>query len=184
MKKPARKSGKTRGVALKSSNAWDIEDRALKDFERALGFLHRRNYSEALERFQGIARSHPREKELVDRANIYIRVCRGQLDKNAVQPRKPHELFYHGVMRANEADYDGAVGFLGKALQGNPRDEKVLYVMASTLALKGERQEALKHLHEAVELNPINRIYARNDPDFEPLRDDEAFQDLIYPEEV
>src|SRR2546426_631406 len=71
-----------------------------------------------------------------------------------------------------------------KALQANPKDEKVHYVLASTLAAKGDRREALEHLREAIELNATNRIYARNDPDFEPLRDDENFQNLIHPEEL
>jgi hypothetical protein len=57
-------------------------------------------------------------------------------------------------------------------------------VLASTLALKGDRGEAVKHLREAIDLNATNRVYARNDPDFEPIRDDENFQNLIYPEEM
>ena len=73
---------------------------------------------------------------------------------------------------------------LEHALQNNPKDEKVHYVLASTLALKGERREALEHLQQAIELNATNRVYARNDPDFEPLRDDENFQNLIHPEEM
>ena len=80
--------------------------------------------------------------------------------------------------------YGLTINHLERALQNNPKDEKVHYVLASTLALKGERREALAHLQQAIELNATNRIYARNDPDFEPLRDDENFQNLIHPEEM
>ena len=183
MKKPARKIGKTHAAAP-SGNSWEIQEKALKELERGMAHLQRQNYTEALERFQSIVESFPQEKELLDRAAVYIRICKGMIDRKAPQPKKPEDFFYFGVIKANEAEYDEAVTDLRRALDASPKDEKVHYVMASTLALKGDRQEALDHLRKAVELNATNRIYARNDPDFEPLRDDENFQNLIHPEEM
>ncbi len=183
MKRAAKKVGKTAPAAATTSS-WEIEEKALKELERGVAHLQKQNYNEALERFQAIVDSFPQEKELLDRVQVYIRICKGMIDHKTPQPKKPEDFFYFGVIKANEADYDEAVKFLARALEVNPKDEKVHYVMASTLALKGERQDALKHLREAVELNATNRIYAKNDPDFEPLRDDENFQNLIHPEEA
>jgi hypothetical protein len=56
--------------------------------------------------------------------------------------------------------------------------------MASTRALKGERDLALKHLQEAIALNTQNRFYAMNDQDFESIRDEEPFENLVYPNEA
>jgi tetratricopeptide (TPR) repeat protein len=182
-KAPAKKITKT-PARTAPTNTWMIHEKALKEFERGVTLLQKQSYSEALERFQAIVGSFPQEKELTDRANVYLRICRNLLDSKDPQPRRPEDFFYHGVIRANEADYEEAVRLLEKALQAAPKDEKVHYVLASTLALKGERREALEHLREAIELNTTNRIYARNDPDFEPLRDDENFQNLIHPEEI
>src|SRR5437867_3712365 len=183
MKKAApRKPAKA--PATTATNTWMIHEKALKEFERGVGLLQKQSYSEAIERFQAIVGSFPQEKELTDRAQVYLRICQNVLERKEPQPRKPEDFFYFGVIKANEANYDEAVKFLEKALQANPKDEKVHYVMASTLAAKGDRREALEHLREAIELNATNRIYARNDPDFEPLRDDENFQNLIHPEEL
>ena len=185
MTKSTRKISRPRSKAPGASgNAWDIQDKALKEFEKGIGLLHRQNYAEALERFETILDQYGGEKELADRTRSYVRICQSQLDRKTSQPRKIDEFFYQGVMKANEADFDAAVGYLDRALQTNPKDEKVHYVLASTLALKGDRGEAVKHLREAIDLNVTNRIYARNDPDFEPIRDDESFQNLIYPEEM
>jgi tetratricopeptide (TPR) repeat protein len=185
MIKPTRKITRTRSNAPGGSgNTWDIQDKALKEFEKGVNLLHKQNYADALGRFETILNQYQEEKELVDRARIYLGICRSQLDRKTSQPKKPEEFFYHGVMKANEADFDAAVGYLGRALQANPKDEKIHYVLASTLALKGDRGEAVKHLREAIDLNATNRVYARNDPDFEPIRDDENFQNLIYPEEM
>ena len=40
----------------------------------------------------------------------------------------------------------------------------------------------MKHLGEAIRLNPGNRIQARNDSDFQSLFDDPRFTELLYPE--
>ena len=184
MKKAApRKPAKAPATAA-TTNTWMIHEKALKEFERGVGLLQKQSYSEAIEHFKTIVGSFPQEKELTDRAHVYLRICQNVLERKEPQPRKPEDFFYYGVIKANEANFDEAVRLLEKALQANPKDEKVHYVMASTLAAKGDRREALEHLREAIELNTTNRIYARNDPDFEPLRDDDNFQNLIHPEEV
>jgi len=184
MKKVAARKGSKSPATVAPANTWMIHEKALKEFERGVGLLKKQSYSEALERFQAIVTGFPQEKELTDRAQAYTRICRNLLDRREPQPSKPEDFFYYGVIKANEADYDEAVQLLEHALQNNPKDEKVHYVLASTLALKGERREALEHLQQAIELNATNRVYARNDPDFEPLRDDENFQNLIHPEEM
>ena len=181
-KATARKT--TKAPTATTTNTWMIHEKALKEFERGVGLLQKQSYSEARERFQTIVGSFPQEKELTDRANVYLRICQNLLERREPQPRKPEDFFYYGVLRANEANFDEAVQLLEKALQATPRDEKVHYVLASTLASKGDRREALEHLKEAIELNATNRIHARNDPDFENLRDDENFQNLIHPEEI
>ena len=181
----SRKTGRSQTRSSASGNSWDIQDKALKEFERGVNLLHKRNYSDALDRFQLIMDQYPGEKELADRTRCYLQICRSMLDSQASQqPKKPEDLFYHGVMKANEADFDAAIGFLDRALQANPKDEKVLYVLASTLALKGDSGEAVKNLQKAIDLNATNRLFARNDSDFERLRDDETFQNLIFPEEM
>ena len=49
-------------------------------------------------------------------------------------------------------------------------------MLAVAHAQRGEHAEAIAHLERAIALNPENRALARNDPDLEPLRDDEAFR--------
>jgi tetratricopeptide (TPR) repeat protein len=175
---------KTTKSAVAHSNTWIMHDKALKEFERALTHLQKQNYADAQQLFEAVQKEYPQEKELHDRAGIYARICRNLLEPKSSQPRRTEDSFYYGVMKANDAEYDEALKLFDRALQASPKDEKIHYVMASTLALKGDRREALNHLKQAVELNEINRIYARNDPDFEPLRDDETFQNLIHPEEM
>jgi tetratricopeptide (TPR) repeat protein len=166
------------------TNPWMIHDKALKELERGMNHLHKQQYAEALKNFKTIIDGYSEDKELIDRAQVYQRICETRMKGEPVTPKDSANLFYLGVMRANEADFDGAVGYLQKALAVSPEDEKIHYVLASTLALKGERQTAVNHLKQAIDRNALNRIHARNDPDFEPIRDDDALQNLLYPEEA
>jgi tetratricopeptide (TPR) repeat protein len=183
MKTATRKVAKPQ-PATSTGNSWNIQEKAIKEMERGLQSLHKQSYGEAQTHFQAIVAGYPHEKELLDRAQMYLRVCRNMMqEKKSESNRKPEEMFYLGVMKANEASYDEAVEYLDRALQTNPGDDRAHYVMASTRALKGERELALKHLQEAIGLNVTNRVYAQNDPDFEPIRGDDGFQNLVYPEE-
>ena len=185
MKKPTKKMAKAPVAPAPGGNTWNIQEKALKELERGMQSIHKQNWSDALAHFQAVADGFPQEKELHDRAQVYIRVCRGHLDADGGSHRaKPEDLFYLGVMKTNEADYDQAVELLDRALQHNPKDERSHYVMAATRALKGDRDAALKHLQEAIALNTQNRYYAMNDPDFESIRDEETFENLVYPEEA
>lgn len=184
MKKATKKVVKVQPAAATGGNTWNIHERALKEMERGLQHLYKQNYEEALPHFQAIVEGFAQEKELVDRVQVYVRICRAKIDAKTPPQRKPQDYFYLGVMKANEADYDQAVEFLDRALQVDPRDEKAQYVMASTRALKGDREMAIRHLQEAIAINPTNRVYAQNDPDFELIRSDDEFENLVYPEEA
>jgi Flp pilus assembly protein TadD len=161
-----------------------IQDKAIKELERGMNHLHRQNYAEALERFRSIIKEYDEDKELQNRALVYARICERRIERKESAAKNPEQCFYLGVLKANEENYDEAIDYLGKAMQANPKDEKVHYVLASTLAQKGDREIAVQHLQKAIELNVLNRVHARNDPDFEQIRDDENFQNLLYPEEA
>jgi tetratricopeptide (TPR) repeat protein len=183
MTKSTKKVSRTAPKGL-PTNPWMIQDKALKELERGMNHLHKQQYAEALKNFKTIIDGYSEDKELIDRALVYKRICETRMKGEPATPKDSANLFYLGVMRANEADFDGAVGYLQKALEVSPEDEKIHYVLASTLALKGERQTAVNHLKQAIDRNALNRIHARNDPDFEPIRDDDALQNLLYPEEA
>jgi tetratricopeptide (TPR) repeat protein len=61
----------------------------------------------------------------------------------------------------------------------DPDNDHALYMLAVAHAQRGERAEAIAHLERAIALNPENRGLARSDPDFEPLRADEAFRQAL-----
>ena len=54
------------------------------------------------------------------------------------------------------------------------------YYIACLYALRGDADNAIKYLSESLErLGTLNTIRARTDPDFESLKDDPRFREIV-----
>lgn len=153
----------------------------VKEFEGAVNLLNQKKYPAASAAFQAIITDHPQEKEIVDRCRVYRNLCESRQKEKGQAPTGAEELFYQGVMETNRQEYDLAIQHLEQAHKLEPASDRFVYVLATTLALKGERDLALTRLREAIDLNAVNRAYAQQDGDFDTLRDDETFLELVYP---
>jgi hypothetical protein len=58
----------------------------------------------------------------------------------------------------------------------------VLYALAACQGLAGDLPGAYENLKRAIDLQPRNRLAARQDPDFAALADQPAFARLLYPD--
>ena len=174
--KKSKKAGQKTAAAL-SVHA----EQALLEYDRALLLLRKREFADAADGFKAILKSHPQEKEIADRCRVYLRVCERDLGEKVMPLKRVEDYYYQAILECNRQRYDEALKHLDRALKMNPKDDRLLYVLASTQALKGDREQALSALKESIDLNATNRIHAQNDPDFDVLRDDDAFLDLVLP---
>jgi len=74
--------------------------------------------------------------------------------------------FNHGVERLNARDVEKAKHHFGRALQLEPQADHILYTMALCCGLAGDGNGACENLRRAIDLEPRNRILARQDPEF------------------
>jgi tetratricopeptide (TPR) repeat protein len=157
--------------------------KALEVFEEAFSHLAKKDYEQARQGFRRLLDEHAVEPELCDRARVFLRAC----DRSTAEPPPPVEdadsHYLQAVLHANRGEFDLALASFDKGLAQAPDSEKLLYVSAVTLAQAGRTVEAMQRLGRAIELNPQNRIFALNDPDFELVRDEPEFIDLVEPEE-
>jgi tetratricopeptide (TPR) repeat protein len=75
-------------------------------------------------------------------------------------------------------DYERAIEALEGVLERYPGNEGILYNLACCEALAGRREAALEHLEASFAHEPY-RSYARTDTDFDPIRDDPRFVELV-----
>jgi len=179
-KKEIKKGKKTASRPVSSLAAH--AEQAIKDYDQALALLRQKDYPAAADAFERVIKTYPDEKEMADRCRIYLSVCERERSEKVLPLKKAEDYYYQGIVESNRQQYDEALKHLDKALKMNPGDDRFLYAIAATQALKGEREQALSLLKEAIETNPENRIHAQTDPDFDLLSDDDAFIDLVSAE--
>jgi tetratricopeptide (TPR) repeat protein len=156
-------------------------EQAVQDFSSALALLHSQDYAQARDQFLAIVAANADEPTLIDRARTYAKICEQQLAPPEDSPETADDFYYRAVLLANDGDYDDALPLLERALVGMPDSPKVLFARASTWALKGNADAAVADLRRAIAVDPQVRFQAANDPDFEPIREEPAFIDIIEP---
>jgi len=148
-------------------------------YERAVETLQRHDYHAALAMLESVLRQYPDEKELHERVRLYMNICQRQLDARASSPQTLEERLFASTLAINGGRYDEAISHLRLVRDEDPDNDHALYMLAVSHAQRGEHAEAIAHLERAIALNPENRALARQDPDLEPLREDEAFRSAL-----
>ena len=75
-------------------------------------------------------------------------------------------------------DYEGVIDRARDTLEAS-QYASPLYNLACCEALAGRKEDAIRHLQVAFERRPSLRELAREDTDFDPLRDEQAFRELV-----
>ena len=148
-------------------------------YERGLEALQRHEYERAANLFSSVLRQYPEEKELHERVRLYLNICQRQASSRESAPQTIDERLYAATLAINGGNYDQALLHLRLVRDEDPDNDHALYMLAVAHAQRGEPAEAVAHLERAIALNPENRGLAKNDPDLEPLRHDEAFRTAL-----
>jgi tetratricopeptide (TPR) repeat protein len=152
---------------------------AVAVYERGVQALQRHDFQGAAGFFRNVLDHYPDERELLERARLYLRVCERETSRQPPIPRTPAERVYAATVALNSGDHAGALDHLQRALRDDPESDHAHYIMAVALGMRGRADEALEHLRRAIGLNPENRALARQDPDLESLRGQDKFRSAL-----
>ncbi len=155
--------------------------KAIAAYERGLKAMQRRDFRGAATAFTSVLEEFPAERELHDRCRLYLQVCARETVPQAPRPSTPDELVYAATVALNNAAHDESLGHLRQAIGQDADDERAHYMLAVVYAQTDQLDLAVTHLERAVELEPENRLVARQEPDFESLREHERVQQLLEP---
>lgn len=154
---------------------------ALQNYEAGLRAMQEHKFDKAKPLFQKVLTGP--SKELTDRATVHLNICNQHLERPASsQFKTPEEHFDYAVSLMNVGDYVTAREHLDKLLKQSPKADYVIYGLAALECLTGHVEDSLRHLDEALRLNPQLRFQARNDSDFQNLAEDPRFTELLYPD--
>lgn len=148
---------------------------AVSMYERGLQALQRHDFATAAAALRNVIELFPDERELLERAGLYLKVCERELTPK--EPlRSTDDQVYAATVALNAGDDGSAVQQLQRALVQDPMHHQAHYMMAVAMARRQAWTSALEHLRQAIARNPENRALARQDPDFEQLRNMEGFR--------
>jgi len=150
--------------------------RALLAYNQAMKTFRKGSFVKAAELLKAFTEKHASEKELKDRAFIYLDICQTRQRKEKVQLDTIEDYYQYSVFKINQGEYKEALKLLEKALQKKPKEGKILYLMADAYCLMGKKQECLEQLKKAIQVDKFYSILAQNEADFESLREDKKFK--------
>ena len=156
-------------------------DEAVEKFGSAIKLMHGGNYDDARKSFLQVEQIVFDEPELIERSRSYASICVKRMTATPVDAQDADTLYYRGVLRANDGRYDEALAALDGALKQQPQSARALYARSTVWALKGNAQAAVSDLRQAIGIDPQVRFQAVNDSDFEPIREEPSFIDIIEP---
>jgi tetratricopeptide (TPR) repeat protein len=97
---------------------------------------------------------------------------------------KPYEAFGWEVWMPLNAlyragDYEAAVEKGREVIEAHPQYAGPLYNLACCESLAGRPADAIEHLRRAIERSDRFREFARGDSDFDPIREEPGFKELV-----
>lgn len=96
----------------------------------------------------------------------------------AFNPRN-WERSSHALAHWATEDWDAAIADLSSLHEEHPEDGLILYNLACAESRAGQADAAFDHLRRAAELEARFAELARDDEDFEPIRDDPRFASAV-----
>jgi len=152
----------------------------MESFEEGMRLFHARQFKEARESFLPATRGP--DRAVSHRASLHVNMCERRLESSGIVLNTPEEHYNYAVTLINSRDLATAQKHLRSALEADPMADHVLYALASCQSLSGDLQQAYENLKRAIDLQPRNRLAARQDPDFAAMSDHQGFVRLLYPD--
>jgi tetratricopeptide (TPR) repeat protein len=139
----------------------------LRTYEQAVQLFSQRRFAEARDRFMEVVKGPA--PHISDKARSYAQVCERRTQGTEVKLTTAEDHFNYGVERLNARELESAKHHLGRALDLQPEADHVLYTLALCCGIAGDGNAACENLKRAIDLEPRNRILARQDPEFSTL---------------
>ena len=154
----------------------DEYQKALSFYSQAMKAFHKGDYEKAAELLKAFLDKDVSEKELIDRAQVYLTMCRVRKETEKIQLKTFDDYYQYSVFKLNQGDYEGALKLLEKAQEMKPQEGKIPYLIADIYSLMGKTEQCLNYLKKAIQLDKYFKILAQNERDFEPLWEDKKFK--------
>jgi tetratricopeptide (TPR) repeat protein len=168
------------GRIASNAGARETGPSQMESFQDGMRLFHARQFQQARECF--VRAIGGADRAVAHRAGLHARMCEQRLGSGGVVLNTPEEHYNYAVTLINSRDLTMAQKHLRAALEMDSAADHVLYALAACQSLAGDLQAGYENLKRAIDLQPRNRLAARQDPDFAAMSEHPAFIRLLYPD--
>lgn len=154
----------------------DLYEKILDAYGQAMKAFRKGDFTKARELFQAFIEKHNTEKELVDRAQIYLALCENREKKDTISLKTFEDYYEYAVYKLNQGNHSEAIKLLEKAKTQKPKEGKVSYLMALIYCKMEDNEKCLENLKDAIRKDKFFGILAQNESGLEPLWEDKKFK--------
>jgi len=162
----------------REATAVSAADEHMKRFEEAIKLFRSQNFAQAKLAFERAIEGP--QREVAHNAKLHIAMCERRLQSENVNFATPEEHYDYGIARLNSRDLPAARRHFEAALALAPGGDHIYYGLALCCGLSGDLQGCYENLKRAIDLQPRNRLAARQDPDFNVIGQHPVFHQLLY----
>ncbi|MDQ2900272.1 MAG: hypothetical protein M3Y07_10790 [Acidobacteriota bacterium] len=152
----------------------------LKNFEQAIRVFQAQNFQEARDLF--LAAAEGPQKEIAYNARLHVSMCNRRIEKPSIELHSLDDHYNYAIERMNARDLEAARRHLDIAIGLNGKADHVYYAIALCCGLGGDSSGAYENLKHAIDLQPGNRVAARQDADFAAIAHQPQIRQLLYPD--
>ena len=159
-----------------------LYEAAVEQFATASAEFAQGRFAEAQANFAAVAKAAAADEPILsDRARTYASICARRIAAPVAMTEDADALYHRGVVASNAGRLDEAWASLEKAIAQRPNDASIHYARAAVRGLQGNSEGAASELRKSVAIDPRFRYQAASDADFDRVRDEAAFIDIIEP---
>lgn len=155
-----------------------------KSFEDALGIFKKKDYKNAIGKFQAIVETYKDSEyysvlEIQTRSKVYQNIANSFLNPVKVELKGDEDYLSEGLFNLNSGNPDKALELLAKIESKNKSDAYIKYLMALAHLKKEDTEKCMEYLEQAIKLDAYYKVIAHNEPDFDSFQEDEKFEAII-----
>jgi tetratricopeptide (TPR) repeat protein len=164
------------------------EERELKQiretFARGIDLFKQRQYKEALSVFAEIVQEYEDSEyysilEIEGRSKVYKKICEAQLNPVKIELHDDEDYLFNGIYQLNQGNPDKALERFNYLKEKNYRDPYLNYLISLVYLKKGDPEACFSNLEQAIDQDEYYKIIAYNEPDFDPLFENQRYGALI-----
>jgi len=158
--------------------------RVVAEYEKGLALFRAKKFKETLPVFEAIIAEFKISTdysvvEIVNRSRVYKKICDAQLNPVVIELKTPEDYLNNGIHFLNSGNPDIALERFQHLKETNFKDPYLDYLFSLAYLKKGEKENCLSYLKSAIEKNEDYKIIAHNEPDFDPVFEDQDFVNLF-----